>query len=226
MALVKTIAIIGAGPAGAITVDALAQEKAFDVIKVFERRESAGGCWSVTSSFNIKFDCGSGLHASKYHCSIEWLTFIHRLEDPPNHELQLLDLEKIANRNADTPLPIPSELPTTAPKSAQYRFSDTSIYPYLETNIDALAMSFSQELIPEIRSEWSISRHGKDTPFRPWKVIEKYISEDLLNRNGYQDFVTYNTTVELVSKVQKTGKWRLFLRKSEPESKEDFWWCA
>lgn len=43
--VVKRVAVIGAGPAGAIAIDALAQEKAFDVIRVFERREAAGGCW-------------------------------------------------------------------------------------------------------------------------------------------------------------------------------------
>lgn len=42
---VKSVAIIGAGPSGAIAVDALMQEKAFDVIRVFERQEQAGGCW-------------------------------------------------------------------------------------------------------------------------------------------------------------------------------------
>lgn len=47
MSQIKSIAIIGAGPAGAIAVDALAQEKAFDVIRVFERQEKAGGCWYV-----------------------------------------------------------------------------------------------------------------------------------------------------------------------------------
>lgn len=47
MSPIKSIAIIGAGPAGAIAVDALAQEQAFDTIRVFERREKAGGCWSV-----------------------------------------------------------------------------------------------------------------------------------------------------------------------------------
>ena len=41
----KRVAVIGAGPAGAIAVDALAQEKAFDLIRVFERREGPGGCW-------------------------------------------------------------------------------------------------------------------------------------------------------------------------------------
>lgn len=47
MVPVKRVAVIGAGPAGAIAIDALAQEKTFDIIRVFERREGAGGCWSV-----------------------------------------------------------------------------------------------------------------------------------------------------------------------------------
>lgn len=41
----KRIAVIGLGPGGAITIDALAQEKAFDTIRVFERKEAPGGCW-------------------------------------------------------------------------------------------------------------------------------------------------------------------------------------
>jgi cation diffusion facilitator CzcD-associated flavoprotein CzcO len=45
MSSIKSIAIIGAGPAGAIAVDALAQERVFETIRVFERREKAGGCW-------------------------------------------------------------------------------------------------------------------------------------------------------------------------------------
>lgn len=47
MSEVKRVAIIGAGPAGAISIDAFAQEQAFDVIRVFERRERPGGCWCV-----------------------------------------------------------------------------------------------------------------------------------------------------------------------------------
>lgn len=48
----KRIAVIGAGPAGAIAVDCLAQERAFSVIRVFERRETAGGCWYVIVIYN------------------------------------------------------------------------------------------------------------------------------------------------------------------------------
>lgn len=42
---IKSVAVIGAGPSGAIAVDALMQEKVFDVVRVFERQEKAGGCW-------------------------------------------------------------------------------------------------------------------------------------------------------------------------------------
>jgi cation diffusion facilitator CzcD-associated flavoprotein CzcO len=45
MVKVKNLAVIGAGPAGAIAVDALFQENVFDTIRIFERREKAGGCW-------------------------------------------------------------------------------------------------------------------------------------------------------------------------------------
>lgn len=44
----KSVAVIGTGPAGAIAVDALVQEQAFDVVRVFERQERAGGCWYVS----------------------------------------------------------------------------------------------------------------------------------------------------------------------------------
>lgn len=48
MSPTKSVAVIGAGPSGAIVVDALMQEEAFDVVRVFERQEMAGGCWFVS----------------------------------------------------------------------------------------------------------------------------------------------------------------------------------
>jgi cation diffusion facilitator CzcD-associated flavoprotein CzcO len=93
------------------------------------------------------------------------------------------------------------------------------VYPYLETNVDASIMEFSQEPIPIERSATSIARHGIDTPFRPWQTIQRYV-QSLVDRKGYQDFVSYNTTVELVSKVK--GEWEVVLRKSGSGS--DYWW--
>ncbi|KAL5320927.1 hypothetical protein ACEPPN_011737 [Leptodophora sp. 'Broadleaf-Isolate-01'] len=190
MAPIKSVAVIGAGPAGAIAVDALAQEKAFDTIRVFERREKAGGCW---------------------------------IADPEGHVQQYPDFDRIASRTPDVTLPIPSKLPTKTPHNTQYRFSETSIYPTLETNIDAFAMSFSQEPFPEERTELNIKRHGVDSPFRHWKAVEGYL-QNLLNRNGYQDLVTYNATVELVRKDQERGKWVLTLRQPLENGEEDRWW--
>lgn len=42
---IKRVAVIGAGPSGAIALDSLVRERAFDVVRVFERREKAGGVW-------------------------------------------------------------------------------------------------------------------------------------------------------------------------------------
>ncbi|KAH7127205.1 dimethylaniline monooxygenase (N-oxide forming) [Dendryphion nanum] len=42
---VKSVAIVGAGAAGAVTAAAFHAEKHFDVIRVFERRDSPGGTW-------------------------------------------------------------------------------------------------------------------------------------------------------------------------------------
>ncbi|RMD44010.1 hypothetical protein DV735_g1133, partial [Chaetothyriales sp. CBS 134920] len=185
--LAKSVALIGCGPAGAITIDALVREGVFERIRVFERREKPGGCW---------------------------------LPDPEGHVQQLPDLEKLANRTADDPLEIPDSLPALTPRSTQYRFSDTSIYPLLETNIAAAAMEYSAEPIPDTRSEWSIQRHGPDTPFRHHSVIQQWL-EGLVARNGYQDLVEYNTTVE---RVRKSGdKWEVVLRKPANEQ-QDRWW--
>jgi cation diffusion facilitator CzcD-associated flavoprotein CzcO len=41
------VAVIGAGPAAAITTDALIKEQAFDTIRVFERKGTVGGTWYV-----------------------------------------------------------------------------------------------------------------------------------------------------------------------------------
>ena len=42
---IKRVAVIGAGPSGAIALDALMRERTFDVVRGFERRERPGGVW-------------------------------------------------------------------------------------------------------------------------------------------------------------------------------------
>ncbi|PVI00307.1 flavin-containing monooxygenase FMO [Periconia macrospinosa] len=186
---IKRVAVIGLGPSGAIAIDALAREKIFDQIRVFERREAPGGCW---------------------------------LEDSASPaDLEPQSFAALADRNGELPLPIPSSLPAKTPKPVQKQYTESSVYPYLETNVDAIPMSFSQEPIPTQRSDLSISKHGQNTPFRHHSVIRKYIS-DLVNRKGYENLVSYNTTVEL---AEKQGKdWRLVLRRNGGEGQQDEWW--
>lgn len=118
---------------------------------------------------------------------------------------------------------IPSYLPLHAPTLSRHRFDDSHVYPTLHTNVDASVMEYSQEAIPAIRSAESIGLHGPDTPFRHHTVIRQYI-EDLLNRNGYQDLVEYNTTVERAIKDASTGKWVLTLRRAGKPGGFDYWW--
>ncbi|KAJ4295588.1 hypothetical protein N0V90_007601 [Kalmusia sp. IMI 367209] len=185
---IRRVAVIGLGPGGAIAIDALAREKAFDVIRVFERREAPGGCW---------------------------------LEDPyPPPNLDPSAFDALATRKADLPLEIPRSLPAKKAKSPQPRYAESSVYPYLETNVDAVPMSFSQESIPTQRSPLTISKHGEDSPFRHHSVVREFIA-GLVKRNGYDKFVSYNTSVELAEKIDH--EWRVVLRKDGGAS-EDEWW--
>lgn len=187
--VVKRVAVIGLGPAGAITIDALAQEEAFDTIRVFERREAPGGCW-ITDS-----------------------------ELPPH--LDPSEFAALASRKGDRTVQTPATLPAKTPKSKQPRYAESSVYPYLETNVHNEPMSFSKEKIEGARSKLSISKHGEETPFRHHTIIREHIAS-LVNRNGYDKLISYNTTVELVEKVDK--EWRLVLRKDGDVRGEDEWW--
>jgi cation diffusion facilitator CzcD-associated flavoprotein CzcO len=145
-----------------------------------------------------------------------------RLQDSQPHP-RLTNLNGLASRaTVDATSEIPEKLPAQRPKQTSVtsvRYDETSVYPYLETNVDASIMEFSQEPIPIERSATSIARHGTDTPFRPWQTIQRYV-QSLVDRKGYQDLVSYNTTVELVSKGN--GEWEVVLRKSGGGS--DYWW--
>ncbi|RDW86768.1 uncharacterized protein DSM5745_03410 [Aspergillus mulundensis] len=190
---IKRVAVIGTGPSGAIAVDALVQEGAFDVIRVFERQEKAGGNWVSRKT----------------------------------ERAEPLDINNLSTRTADKPVEIPSSLPCHTPSVKAHRYTDSHIYPNLHTNVDASVMEYSgsDERIPTVRSEWSIGLHGEDTPFRHHEVICGYV-ESLLERNGYQDLVQYNTTVERAVKDEEMGEWVLTLRKAGTgeEGKEDYWW--
>jgi hypothetical protein len=171
---------------------------------------------SSASSSVARRPAGAGTSTTKEQSSSTNMALRIGDKQPPP---LLSDFAALAARTADAPIQLPQRLPAQTPKLATPRFTESSIYPTLETNIDSVPMAFSQEPIPDERSERSIALHGSDTPFRHWTVINKYI-QSLVDRNGYQDLVSYNTTVE---KVEKVGhEWKVVLRKEGAE--KDYWW--
>ncbi|RYP36317.1 hypothetical protein DL767_003470 [Monosporascus sp. MG133] len=105
------------------------------------------------------------------------------------------------------------------PEAPQPRYTESPIYPYLETNVDFLPMQFSQELISADKTDLSISLYGAAIPFRHDSVMQRY-AQELVNQNGYQDFAEYNTAVERVEGVG--GEWKAMFRKGDEHS--DYWW--
>lgn len=172
--MVKSVAIVGGGPSGLIALDAIVREEKFDVVKLFERRSEAGGCW-------VYYD-----------------------EDPE----PLGNVKLLADRKVDQD-EIPKQLPTHVEKSRVQRFMDTATYSYLETNVEAEAMEFSEEKFPLDASAASREKYGDTTPFRHHTVIKNWV-QNLYKEKGYHDRVQFNTSVEMITKID--GKRKLVLR--------------
>jgi len=184
---ISKVAVIGTGASGAMALDTLVREQVFDTIKVFERREKAGGVWYVLGTHD-------------------------RLDDGnvTNQPTPIGVLEK----DIDPPLAPPDVLPSKTEKSSQERYDTTPIYSYLETNIDVHVMEFTEEPIPDLATPESIARFGADTPFRHHTVIQKYV-ENLFHRHDYDKYIQFHVTVERVTK--SANGWTLTLRKSEKD---------
>lgn len=144
-----------------------------------------------------------------------------RIEDAPSRTPSISEIRAIANRTGDLPVEIPSRLPTRTKRLTQNRHAETSVYPLLETNVDISVMEFSQEKIPATKSALSVGKHGNETPFVHHTTVQGYV-EGLIQRNGYDNFVEYSTTVEKVEKLKDGKTWRLFLRREQGE--DDYWW--
>ncbi|KAI1621762.1 hypothetical protein EDD37DRAFT_652122 [Exophiala viscosa] len=163
---IKSVAVIGAGPAGAITIDALAEEKHFDVIRVFERREKAGGIWISDAN-----------------------------ESPKLSSVRAL-VDQKADQPVSIPSKLPaltSQKPALNGK--EHRYSYTPVYPGMLSNIDERIMAYTKEPFPIPRDPITNEPIPGKAPFRNSEVIREWI-ESLFDRKGYRHKVEYNTTVE------------------------------
>ncbi|KAL1858297.1 hypothetical protein VTK73DRAFT_7852 [Phialemonium thermophilum] len=166
----RRVAVIGAGPAGAIATDALVKEQAFDTIRVFERKHVAGGTW------------------------------VYSPELPPKIPSVRALLDGTADRPVDRPKAFPSETAQTeAVNSHQIRYSDTGIHEHLHSNLPPHTMAFTQEPIPEIVSNRARVQYGHKAPFRHREVICKWV-DGIFTQGGHQERVEYSTCVEHAEK--------------------------
>ncbi|CCH41395.1 hypothetical protein BN7_936 [Wickerhamomyces ciferrii] len=110
---VNSVAIIGAGASGAVAVDVLKKEEAFEKIKVFERKNSFGGVWHLdeTPDF-IKVASGS-----------------NETENDPQ-----LEIPENLKDNGEK---------LSVSRSNKARFINTPAYENIKTNVPEHFMTFS-----------------------------------------------------------------------------------
>ncbi|TDZ24363.1 Thiol-specific monooxygenase [Colletotrichum orbiculare MAFF 240422] len=167
---IRRVAVIGAGPSGAIATDALVKEQAFDTVRVFDRRAEPGGTWIYTPQLP---------------------TAIPSLR-------KLLDGE--ADAPVPIPAQLPAQTnKSEAVNSHQIRFSDTAQHEHLHTNITPEIMSFTTEPFPDTLTDRIREKYGDDSPFRGRGHIREWV-ENIFVRNGHEKLLDLSTTVELAEK--------------------------
>ncbi|KAI1805424.1 FAD/NAD(P)-binding domain-containing protein [Daldinia bambusicola] len=167
----RRVAVIGAGPAGAIATDALAKEQAFDTIRVFDRRAGIGGTWVYTPELPTAIPSLEDLVAGKADVAVP------------------------------IPKQLPAvTLPSDEINSHQRRFSDTALHENLHSNITPAIMSYTQEPFPNKLSPRTLADYGPGAPLRHHTVIREWI-EGIFSRGGHEKLLELNTTVERAEKI-------------------------
>ncbi|KAI1776321.1 FAD/NAD(P)-binding domain-containing protein [Hypoxylon cercidicola] len=167
----RRVAVIGAGPAGAIATDALVREQAFDTIRVFDRRAGIGGTWIYTPHLPTAIPSLGDLVSGKADVAVAALPQLP----------------------AVTPL-------SEAVNGHQRRFSDTALHEHLHSNITPALMSYTQEPFPAKLSARTLAEYGPGAPFRHHSTIREWV-EAIFSRGGHEKLVELSTTVEKAEKV-------------------------
>ncbi|KAI0204870.1 putative dimethylaniline monooxygenase [Astrocystis sublimbata] len=171
MATGKRVAIVGAGPAGALATDALVKEGAFDTIRVFERQNKIGGTWLYNDE-----------HA-------------HRIPS-----LRAL-IEHRADAPVSIPSSLPCQTAKEdVVSSPEFRYADSGCHKHLHSNVPPVIQASTQEPIPQVVSEHMKAQHGKDAPFRHREVMRDWVESIFINGNN-MNLVELNTTLEKAEKV-------------------------
>lgn len=190
------IAIIGAGPGGAIALDTFLKN-GYEDITLFEQRRKVGGTWNLDQDLGFKPS-----------------------QDVPGVEV------KEANHPAPIPNGAEKgtvEHPVTLPTSNfGPRYDESPLYPQVETNVLADMMSFSEKPVPAVHPPNTKERFGRDDAYRSHTVVRDYVSSYF---EGREKYLKLNTAVEKAYQVNGPGsKWKLVLREHDVGSDTEEWY--
>ncbi|KPM38352.1 hypothetical protein AK830_g8238 [Neonectria ditissima] len=167
----RRVAVIGAGPGGAIATDALVKEQAFQTVRVFDRRPAIGGTWIHTPHLPTGIQSISDLISGNGDTAVS------------------------------IPKQLPAVTPVSeAVNGHQQRFSDTAIHENLHSNIIPSIMSYTEEPFPDKLSDRTLAEYGPDAPYRHHTTIRDWI-EGIFTRGGHDKLLELDTTVEKAEKV-------------------------
>lgn len=195
--LEKRIAIVGAGPSGAIALDSFLK-RGFKHVTVFEKRQVAGGTWNLDEHVGFKPD-SSKLPIGKSRTEAHPPTVVPEAA-------QSATRDKPFSKSNDPEVP---------------RYSESSLYPSVETNILASFMAFTDKPFkPQIAP--CTRKYGKQHDFRTHDVVREYVLDFF---EGREQYLQFNTTVERAFQVDGPGsQWRLILRRHAYGSPTEEWW--
>lgn len=193
----KKIAIVGAGPSGAIALDSFLK-RGFKNVTVFEKRSAPGGTWNLDEHIGIKAEL-KNLPIGK----------IREEAHPPT----------VVPAGADSATP---EAPFVAEHDPELtRYNEGSLYPSVETNILASFMAFTNKPFKDQIAPCR-EKYGNHHDFRTHDVIREYILDYFHRR---EEFLKLNTTVERAFQVKGPGsQWRLTLREHVYGERQERWW--
>jgi cation diffusion facilitator CzcD-associated flavoprotein CzcO len=196
---INRVAILGAGPAGGVALDAFL-DHGIPHVRVFERRPVAGGTWAADEDVGVILDDN----------------LLPPFDEPSDLPLDVPCQARTASQGCQY-----QEILDKSPRNR--RFDEPTLYPQLETNILPDLMKFDRRSLPRDLTPTSMNRYGVTDTFRPNKTVKAFV--DHFFSGDRAKYVSYNTTVEKAEQRDGPGsEWVLTLRHQVPGSATQEWW--
>ncbi|KAI9898019.1 hypothetical protein N3K66_006379 [Trichothecium roseum] len=180
---IESVAVIGAGASGAVTSAALDAEKYFKRIRVFERREAAGGTWIYDAAVSPGILITPGLLPPELDPGLKIPGHLpqttppvtqERFSETPIYENLTTNVPDIAMSYSDIPFPYGPFVPHHIPKQyIENYFSAHGTDSFLELNTTVEDLSRVPSSSSSSSSDHSDRREGWKLTLRRRDVLQK-----------------------------------------------------